>query len=203
MRRVMNDLVPADELHWDKESNSYGIISREQTDGLIQACLVAGVDDPSDIFRVVREYEMIRGGVLIFEQFMSGRLGICGFDKLGSPIFEPKNPDSEARVEFVSFVDADEARAFGESFQEGDRHVVSNENEDRSNLYLAVVNFCLKWEIDILGGENPELAGASNDDPAFLADLKRRGWVVDDVKRDKKKTVIKIRTSGHWFRTKY
>jgi hypothetical protein len=199
----MNDLVPADELHWDKESNSYGILSREQTDGLIEACLVAGVDNPSDIFKVIREYEMVRGGILLFEQFLSGRLGICGFDKLGSPIFEPKNSDSEAQVEFVSFVDADEAMAFGESFQECGRHVVSDKNEDRSELYRAVLNFCSKWEIDILGGENPELAGASNDDPAFIADLKRRGWVIEDVKCDKKKTVIKIRTSGHWFKTKY
>jgi hypothetical protein len=199
----MNDLVPADELHWDKESNSYGIISREQTDSLIQACLVAGVDNPSDIFKVIREYEMVRGGILLFDQFLSGRLGICGFDKLGSPVFEPKNSDSETQVEFVSFADADEARAFGESFQEGGRHVVSDKNEDHSELYQAVVNFCSKWEIDILGGENPELAGASNDDPAFLADLKIRGWVVEDVRCDKKKTVIKVRTSGHWFKTKY
>jgi len=89
----LNDFVPMDDLNWNEASKSYRILSEEEQENVIRACVKSGIESPLDIAKVVREYETVRGGALIFKNFMAGRLGICGFDKSDSPIFEPCDPE--------------------------------------------------------------------------------------------------------------
>lgn len=87
MRSGLNELVPADDLHWNDDDKCFGILSKKETDDLILACMKAGLDDPRDILKVVKEYEFVRAGNLLFGRFMNGSIGISGFDESGSPIF--------------------------------------------------------------------------------------------------------------------
>ena len=51
---MMNQLVPVDELHWDESTKSFNVLSREQTEEVIEACLRLGMKKKSDILKVVR-----------------------------------------------------------------------------------------------------------------------------------------------------
>jgi hypothetical protein len=89
----MNNFVPMDDLNWNDASKSYQILSSDDQNEIIKACLSFGIEDPKDIAKVVREYETVRGGLLIFKNFVAGRLGICGFDADDSPIFETRDAE--------------------------------------------------------------------------------------------------------------
>lgn len=93
MRSELNNFVPMDDLNWNEDSKSYGILSYEDQQEVIKACVASGINSPKDIAKVVREYETVRGGLLLFKHFMAGRLGICGFDASDSPIFESRDID--------------------------------------------------------------------------------------------------------------
>lgn len=93
MRSDMNDFVPMDDLNWNPASRSFQILSDDDQRDIIEACVSSGMKNPKDIVRVVREYETVKGGTLLFKNFVAGRLGICGFDDDGSPIFESRNEE--------------------------------------------------------------------------------------------------------------
>lgn len=92
MRSDLNNFVPMDDLNWSVGSGSYAILSDEEQQEIVKACVASGLNSPKDIAKVVREYETVRAGVLIFRNFMQGRLGVCGFDASDSPIFESRDP---------------------------------------------------------------------------------------------------------------
>lgn len=85
----LNDLVPKDELHWDRESNAYTILSKEETSNVIRACVRVGMTDEKKIIRVLEEYERVRAGELLFRRFLAGSIGVYGFDQQDCPVFEP------------------------------------------------------------------------------------------------------------------
>lgn len=201
MQKGLNELVPADELHWDADSGSYRILSKEQTDELIEACLVSGVDRPADISKVVKEYEMVRGGTLLFDQFLSGKVAVCGFNEAGSPVFEPKDTKSMIHVDIKSHVGPPQDEELDAELV-GERHVCAN-HECGVELYKGVMAFCEKWGVDILAGDNPDLSDLALESAPFMADLKRRGWSVVRVEAGEDATCITVRLSGPWFRTKF
>lgn len=84
----LNDLVPKDDLHWDRETDTYRILSKEDTDEVIRACLRVGTTDQKDIVKVIEEYERVRAGLLLFRRFLEGSIGVYEFGEDGSPIFE-------------------------------------------------------------------------------------------------------------------
>lgn len=90
----MNEMVPLDDLHWDRENKRFNILSPEDTKKVLKSCVRDGVDNPADILKVVNEYEVMRAGILIYERFFSGAVRVCGFEEDGSPVFEP-NPSGE------------------------------------------------------------------------------------------------------------
>lgn len=92
MEKIMsglNDLVPRDELHWDSQTDTYSILSKEQTSDVIRACVRVGMEDERDIIKVIEEYERVRSGQMLFKRFLEGSIGIYEFEKDGSPVFEP------------------------------------------------------------------------------------------------------------------
>lgn len=90
MRNGMNEMVPLDDLHWDRESKRFNILSPEDTKKVLRSCVRDGVDNPADILKVVNEYEVMRAGMLIYERFFSGAVRVCGFEDDGTPVFEAK-----------------------------------------------------------------------------------------------------------------
>lgn len=94
MSRGLNELVPKDDLYWDRETNTYNVLSKDELSEVIKACLRVGMDSESDIIKVVEEYERVRAGDLLFRRFFLGRIGVYEFAEDNSPIFEPLRADS-------------------------------------------------------------------------------------------------------------
>lgn len=188
MRGELNRLVPADEMHWDEDSNSYQVLSKLQIDNIIKACMSVGMEDPKNILKVVREYERVRCGELLFEQFFSGRIGICGFDEAGSPIFDPSKGAEEATLTFVCSRDRNEDSLLefcGWS-------VFCPDGEANLGLFSDIVDFCSKWGVDLFGGENPEVLGVMNDEPAFQREFKSRPWRVALVESSAGRATVEV-----------
>lgn len=199
----MNGLVPPDQLHWNEDVKSYTLLSKKETDDLIEACFRTGLKDIKDILKVVKEYENIRSGQLLFDQLLAGNIGIYDFDEDGSPVFESIRKDSIMEILFESTLSA--------SFREGDAFMVDGRSvrceapsrTETEAFYRAVVGFCSKWDIDLLAGENPEEEAILREDPEFLADMKRRSWRVVELERDGDLTRIRIMFTGNWLRTNF
>jgi len=202
----LNDLVPKDELNWDEDTGAYTILSKSQMDSLIHACLRVGMKNPKDILKVIREYENIRSGELLFNGFLSGKLGVYEFSPEGNAVFEPIRFDHKTTVEFLSFKKKELAETHGTPREFGNRFVVCDSQADNWDvfvLYETIMNFCSKWGIDILGGNNPEEATMSADDQELIDDVRGRIWSVSEVESDDLKTRLKVEVNGSWLRTKY
>jgi len=188
MRRELNSLVPADELHWDESSNSYQVLSRNQIDEVIGTCLSGGIEDPKSILKVVREYERVRCGELLFEQFFAGRIGICGFDEEGSPVFDSSKAAPEKIIRFSCSRESHE-----DSILEFcGWHVFCSEGDSNLGLFSEVVDFCSRWSVDLFGGESPEILGVMNDDPLFQKEFRERTWRVSLVESSAGQAVVEV-----------
>jgi hypothetical protein len=195
----MNGLVPPDQLHWNEDLNCYTIISQKETDDLIEACFRTGLRDAGDIARVVKEYEKVRSGQLLFDQFLAGNIGIYEFEGDGSPVFETTRKETVREIAFESVLGED---APGSKTVDG--RSVTFEGDHGFNalaLYESVVDFCSKWGVDVLGGENPEEEAITREDPDFVAEMRRRSWRVVEVDRDGDTTRMRVMFTGNWLRT--
>lgn len=199
----MNGLVPPDQLHWNEDVKLYTLLSKKETDNLVEACFRTGLNKVQEILKVVNEYEKIRSGQLLFDQFLAGNIGIYEFDDDGSPIFESIRKETIREIRFDS--------TLGGSIQEEGAFLVDGRvvrcdapiGPESEAFYRTVVGFCSKWGIDVLGGENPEEEAITRDEPEFLADIKRRSWRVVELERDGDTTRMRIMFTGNWLRTNH
>lgn len=205
MKNGVNDLVPVDELHWDPKTGMYNILSHGQTEEIIEACLRIGMKSHSEILKVVKEYETVMSGVMLFNQFLSGRVGIYEFASDGSPIFEKVHDDEFKEIQFWSFESKEDAAEQGDFKECSGRFVVCDcEAEwDILDLYRAVLNFCQRWGIDIISGESPDDSPHAVDDSEFLVALRRRSWSVVEVEQGDGFVKIKATLFGRWLRTRH
>ena len=198
----MNGLVPPDQLHWNEDLKAYTLLSVKETETLIEACFRTGITDQKDIVKVVQEYEKVRSGQLLFDQFLSGNIGIYDFEEDGSPIFESVRSESVREISFESIPCGEFVPDEGERVVDGRTVRCKGEfNFDVFAFYKAVLGFCSKWGIDILGGENPEEEAISRCNQEFLSEIKRRSWRVVEVERDGESTRMRIMFTGNWLRT--
>jgi len=86
---IINNLIPADDLHWDDEENKYVSLSPEETKEIISACIRNGMTELDDVFKVVTWCGTIRVGQILWKNFIQGSIDITGFDKSGEPFFFP------------------------------------------------------------------------------------------------------------------
>lgn len=198
----MNGLVPPDQLHWNEDAKVYTLLSQKEMDTLIEACFRTGLTKEKDIVKVVHEYEKVRSGQLLFDQFLSGNIGVYEFSEDGSPIFELIRSESVREVSFESILGGFDVRNENERLIGG--RTVRCEGDlkfDVFSFYSSVVDFCSKWGVDILNGENPEEEAILRCDPEFLSEIKRRSWRVVEVEKDGSLTKIRIMFTGNWLRT--
>lgn len=87
---VLNNIIPADDLHWCEEESKYVSLSREEIDDIIATCMNQRIDDLEDIFKVISWCGNVRVGQILWKNFLSGGLSISGFDEQGEPKFSPR-----------------------------------------------------------------------------------------------------------------
>lgn len=93
-KHVINNIIPADDLHWCEEEGKYVSLSREEMDEIIAACMHQGIRELDDVFKVIQWCGNIRVGEILWRNFLSGGVRISGFDDQGEPKFSPGKGDN-------------------------------------------------------------------------------------------------------------
>lgn len=93
-KHVLNNLIPADDLHWCEEEGKYVSLSREEMDDIIATCIHQGIKEIDDIMKVINWCGNVRVGDILWRNFISGGVCIAGFDDDGEPRFSPRKEDN-------------------------------------------------------------------------------------------------------------
>lgn len=90
---VINNIIPADDLHWSEEEGKYVSLSREELDEIIAVCLSQGITDLKEVLKVIQWCGNIRVGQILWKNLLLGSVSITGFDKNDEPRFGPRKDD--------------------------------------------------------------------------------------------------------------
>jgi hypothetical protein len=88
-KHLINNIVPADDLHWDESENRYVSLSEDETKKIINACIEQGMTELDDVFKVVSWCGNVRIGNLLWKNFLLGSVKIAGFEG-EEPLFTPR-----------------------------------------------------------------------------------------------------------------
>jgi hypothetical protein len=94
-KQIINNIIPADDLHWSDEDGKYVSLSRDEIDEVIASCLQHGMEDISDITKVINWCGNVRIGQILWKNFLSGSVGISGFDEHNEPRFIARKGENE------------------------------------------------------------------------------------------------------------
>lgn len=91
---IINNLIPADDLHWDEGENRYASLSGEETQEIIAKCIEVGMTDFDEMYKFVQWCGYVRIGQILMKNFMLGSLRVSGFDHEGMPYFGPNKENT-------------------------------------------------------------------------------------------------------------
>lgn len=95
---VINELIPADELHWSDEDQKLCVLEGDEIDQILMACCnnchMTSDDDFDEIMRVVRWIEQVKTDQLLLKQFLAGNIVITRMGEDG-PHFMRKDKFDE------------------------------------------------------------------------------------------------------------
>jgi hypothetical protein len=86
-KKIINNLLPADDLHWCKEEQKYVSLSEEETNEIIVRCMEQGMNSLEDVYKFVSWCGSMRVGELLWKNYLSGHLEVVGFDENNEPLF--------------------------------------------------------------------------------------------------------------------
>lgn len=87
---ILNNIVPADDLHWCEEEGRYVSLSREEIDDIISSCIEQGMSKLEDIYKVIQWCGRVRVGQILWNNMLSGSIIVAGFDEHEEPRFMPR-----------------------------------------------------------------------------------------------------------------
>lgn len=90
---VINNIIPADDLHWSAEEGKYVSLSREEIDDIISSCLQQDISNLDDIMKMISWCGTVRVGQILWKNFLAGSLKISGFDEKDEPKFTTKGDE--------------------------------------------------------------------------------------------------------------
>lgn len=77
---IINNVIPADDLHWDEQEKKYVSLSENETKEIINACIAQGITELDDVFGIVSWCGAIRVGQILWKNFLLGSVKITGFN---------------------------------------------------------------------------------------------------------------------------
>lgn len=86
---IINNLIAADDLYWNKDENKYNALSKKELDKIIKACISQNIKNEEDIFDIVNWATQVKVGSLLLKNFTNNEILVSGIDKHGEPIFVP------------------------------------------------------------------------------------------------------------------
>lgn len=86
---IINNLIAADDLHWNKEENKYNALSKKELDKIIKSCISQGIKNEEDVFAIVNWATQVKVGSLLLKNFINKEISVHSIDKNGEPLFIP------------------------------------------------------------------------------------------------------------------
>jgi len=94
-KQIINNIIPADDLHWCEDEGRYVSLSREEVDDIIASCLHQGIEELAEIMKVINWCGNVRIGQILWKNFLTGSVGIAGFDEQNEPRFMPRKEEND------------------------------------------------------------------------------------------------------------
>jgi hypothetical protein len=201
----INKLIPADDLHWDSDSQRHVVLSQDQVDSLIKACFRFGLKD-REIKSIIEEYNLIKSGELLYRHFIKGNIGVYELDKNGKPIFESPRPGHFQTMSFASCSDPAMFQEIRKNYSEIKDFVtldkwhiadqiylgcsVHHDNLEASRIFKTIVKFCSEKGVDLSKGQNFE------DNPSEESE---KTWKILKVQSSDSCTHLIVQIAGKWF----
>lgn len=91
-KNIINNVIPADDLHWDSLENKYVSLSEEETKEIISACIEQGITDLEEVYAMISWCGTIRIGQILWKNFLSGSVKINGFEG-DEPLFSARKDE--------------------------------------------------------------------------------------------------------------
>ena len=89
---ILNNLIPADELHWNDHDQKYCAISEQDLDRIILTCHENGASEEV-MQALVKEFVEYKTSKLLFKQFFRRNIGVYHL-KDGKPFYEKIKADT-------------------------------------------------------------------------------------------------------------
>jgi len=86
---IINNVIPADDLHWDPVENKYVSLSEEETKDIVNACIQQGITELDEVFAMVSWCGAIRIGQILWKNFLQGTVKVTRFEG-GEPLFSAR-----------------------------------------------------------------------------------------------------------------
>jgi hypothetical protein len=85
---TLNNLIAADDLHWNDDEEKYVALSSEEIDQILINCIESDIYKESDIMHIVNWCTSVKVGQILFNNFLKKQVKIVGLDKDNEPFFE-------------------------------------------------------------------------------------------------------------------
>jgi len=86
---IINNLIAADDLFWNKDENKYNALSKKELDQILMACITQGIKNEDDCLNIVNWCTQVKVGSLLLKNFIEGKILISSLDAKGEPYFVP------------------------------------------------------------------------------------------------------------------
>jgi uncharacterized protein YaiL (DUF2058 family) len=84
---IINNLIPADDLYWNKEENKFLALSNKKIEKIVIRCCEQKNLSLSEIQKIVEWSSQIRVAQLLLKGFLNGNLSIIKINDKGEPYF--------------------------------------------------------------------------------------------------------------------
>lgn len=218
--RLINELVPADDLYWDEEAKKHVVVSKEDQEKLFKACFNCGLEE-DDVMKVYKHYAYYKASEILFKHFLEGNIGIYGMSKSGSPVFDKLRDDKQILHLFYHDELSNEENSYfdrkvdqiivSESASLGLKSGVICSSQPRDvipfdKMFKTIVHWCLEKEFDLWDGENPdndETWAFDRCDEEVISDIKQKGWRLtkvepEDLPNGSTNLYLEVEL-GNWF----
>lgn len=87
-KKTINNLIAADDLHWEEEEQKYVALAPEEIDQIILNCINNDIYDENKVMAIVNWATHARVGHLLLKNFLNNQIKVIGVDKDGEPYFD-------------------------------------------------------------------------------------------------------------------
>lgn len=86
-KKILNKILPADDLYWNEVEQKYVAISSKQLKDVILKCVEQGILETKDIVKMTDWVTNLNVANILLKNFLKGSINLVGFDELNEPIF--------------------------------------------------------------------------------------------------------------------